>query len=279
MTATHHDLGGVEKPLRLLARTLHALDIAGIPAVIIGSLSLLEHLPEGLRSLINTDDADVMVWIASEEAMAALLSVLKDSLGCKRAPGHPGKWIAREGFLDVVGRTLPYGQCGDACFPEPFANVAFLDVVEPVVIRRAGLLTPLPATTRVAGALATCLGKTLKVARYLNLEDWPVNVDRQARAARSLRDIMLLIEANPENFSTEAVRALIYRCRTLDKSVAGTMMRALGAFVNLFGDGRPAFDLAERDGVTTNTLRVVQELARDLEHFNDEYLSTEAGLG
>ena len=218
-----------------------------------------------------------MVWIKSEQAMVALLSSLEDSLGAKRAPGHPGKWIAHEGFVDVVGRTLPYGHCGDVCFPEPFANVAFLDVVEPVAIRRAGLLTPLPATTRVAGALVTCLGKTLKVTRYLDLEDWSINVDRQTRAARSLRDIMLVIEANAKHFSTEAVHALMHRSRALDESVAGTMMRALGAFVNLFVDGRLAFDLAERDGITTNTRRVVQGLARDLQHLSTEYLGTEAG--
>lgn len=254
------DLAAPGGPLDLLRRSLAACDGAGVAGVIIGSLALLRHLPAESAAAVRTDDADVMVWVQTDEVLRRLGGVLTGTLGATRVPGKPGKWVRGGRELDVVGRTVPHGFCGEVCFPEPFANVAYLDLVEPDSTLTAAL-PGLPSSTRVAGALVTCLGKTLKVARYTTLDDWPINKVRRDRAARSLRDVLAVVDNNADAVSVEAAETLLKDAADVHADVHATARRALKVFVRFFGSGGPAYDVAAPDGVTDSMRQAAEQLA------------------
>lgn len=220
-------------PIDLLSGTIRALLESSVTPCVIGSLSLLEHLPPHLWRFLKTDDVDYLLALDSE-AQAVLVGHAMGKLGLRRHPHRLGKWVSTTATVDLIGRTMPEGFAEPTCLPEPFANVMYLERITCRVIPQF-IDHPRSARVVAAGPLVTALGKSLKVARYLRLADWSTDSNRRARAARSARDTVLLIVHNSELFDANCSEALSLSATNSGREVFDTLKRGMLAFVDLFG--------------------------------------------
>lgn len=237
-------------PLGLFRETLLALLDVRIEPCVIGTLSLLEHLPSDAWWDLQTEDVDLLLALEHAEQVSQVEEAMS-GLGLSRPRGRSGKWLPDENSraaVDLIGRTLPTGLAEPACFPEAFANVVYLDRRDCRVLPNL-INLPSNATVKVAGPLVTVLGKSLKVSRYLTLPDWTENQYRRERAARASRDILLVFGYNSSCFDAEVVAEIALAASGAGQEVRRSLERGVRAFSDLFGfpDGA-GWDLARHSG-------------------------------
>lgn len=257
-------------PINLLNSTLCALLSSSATPCVIGSLSLLEHLPSDLWRFLKTEDVDYALALDSHEQLLRVEEAM-NRLGLRRNPGESGKWVSSTATVDLIGRTLPTGLAAPTCLPEPFANVIHLDMIRCEVIPRI-ISHPHSARVVAAGPLVTALGKSLKITRYLRLSDWSVDPHRRARAARAARDTVLVMVHNGERFKTDRSEDLAHSAIIAGREVMTTLERGMRAFVDLFGLERSVgWSLVrqtgwELDSTAKELLPVVRECALGVRH-------------
>jgi hypothetical protein len=235
-------------PFELLGNVLRALRDVGVEPVVIGSLAALEHLDDAAAEVIATEDVDLLLQLERAELVDAVVGAM-EGLGLRRPKGREGKWLPPGDSVgvDLLSRNVPSGFGAPACLEEPFANVAALDIGPPHNLARR---VPLPAEHRpkTIGPLTTIMGKSLKVSRYLGLDDWPSNANRRSRARRSMWIAAALIQQNPDAFPAAGLSELTARAEAAGGPVPTTLERGVDAMLSLFGHEEGTGIRLARDG-------------------------------